>query len=131
MYRAQAASNANVAVTVAANTGATARTGTITVTGGGLTRTISVTQSGTTATTPCSNPVAITVPFIKDGAGEFCYVTSGTINFINSWNVQSVEVNGVAFNNVFVSGANLPARINGNYYIHYVGQFAWSHLEVK
>ena len=23
----------------------------------------------------------------------------------------------------------MPARINGNYYVHYVGQFAWSHFE--
>lgn len=124
-------SNANVAVSVTANTGATARTGTITVTGGGITRTVSVTQAAGTSVTPCSNGVAITVPFTKDGAGEFCYVTSGSVNFINSWNMQLVEVNGVPFTNIFVSGGNLPARINGNYYIHYVGQFPWSHLEVK
>lgn len=23
----------------------------------------------------------------------------------------------------------MPARVNGNYYVHYVGQFAWSHFE--
>lgn len=122
--------NANVTVTVTANTATAARTGTITVTGGGITKTISVTQSGTAAT-PCSNPVTITVPFAKDGPGEFCYVTSGTINFINSWNMQLIEVNGVNLTNTWVSGSNLPARINGSYSIHYIGQFPWSHFEAK
>lgn len=123
--------NASVTVSVTANTGATERTGTITVSGGGLTRTINVTQSGVTSTTPCSNAVTVTAPFVRDGAGEFCFVTSGNINYINSWNMQLVEVNGVAFTNLWVSGSSLPARINGNYYIRYVGQFGWSHFEAK
>jgi pectate lyase len=25
----------------------------------------------------------------------------------------------------------MPARIDGKYYIHYVGKYAWSHLEVN
>jgi hypothetical protein len=81
--------------------------------------------------TPCANPVAITLPFAKDGAGEFCWVTAGNISFINSWNLQLLEVNGVNLTGLWRSGAQLPPRINGNYYIHYVGNFPWSHFEAN
>jgi hypothetical protein len=128
---ASGANNATVTVAVTANTAAASRTGTITVAGGGLTRTISVTQAGTTVTTPCTNPTAITLPFAQNGVGDFCFVTSGTISFINSWNMQLVEVNGVNVTGLWKSGAELPARINGNYYIHYVGAFPWSHFEAN
>jgi len=43
--------NGSFTVSAAANTGTTSRTGTVTVTGGGLTRTVAVTQAGTTAST--------------------------------------------------------------------------------
>jgi mannan endo-1,4-beta-mannosidase len=43
------ANNGSVSVSVTANTGTAARTGTVTVTGGGLTRTIAVTQAAPTA----------------------------------------------------------------------------------
>jgi uncharacterized protein YjdB len=78
--------------------------------------------------TPCTNPVPITLSFTKDGAGEFCWVTSGTVNYVNSWNLQLLEINGVNYTNKWSNA--LPAKINGNYYIHYVGPFAWSHVEI-
>ncbi|HEV7605826.1 MAG TPA: cellulase family glycosylhydrolase, partial [Steroidobacteraceae bacterium] len=43
--------NGSFTVSATANTGTTSRSGTVTVTGGGVTRTIAVTQSGTTAST--------------------------------------------------------------------------------
>jgi mannan endo-1,4-beta-mannosidase len=43
--------NGSFTVSATANTGTTSRTGTVTVTGGGLTRTVAVTQAGTTAST--------------------------------------------------------------------------------
>jgi mannan endo-1,4-beta-mannosidase len=43
--------NATVAIMATANTQAASRSGTVTVTGGGITRTIAVTQAGTTAST--------------------------------------------------------------------------------
>jgi uncharacterized protein YjdB len=89
----------------------------------------SVVSVTTTTPTPCTNPTAITLSFAHDGVGEFCWVTSGTVNFINSWNMQKVEINGVDFSNKWAS--SLPARINGNYYIHYIGAFPWSHLEIN
>ena len=46
---ASGANNGSFTVSATANTGTTSRSGTVTVTGGGVTRTVSVTQSGTTA----------------------------------------------------------------------------------
>ena len=73
----------------------------------------------------------MTVPFVKDGAGDFTYVTTGTIAYINSWNTQTLTVNGVNCTNTYKSGSQLPARVNGSYTIHYVGIVAWSHLEIR
>jgi xyloglucan-specific exo-beta-1,4-glucanase len=124
---ASGSNNATVTVSATANTATTARSGTVTVTGGGLTQTVAVSQAGA-GSTPCSNPTPITLPFTKDGAGEFCYVTSGTINYVNSWNLQLLEINGVNYTNRWSN--SMPARIDGKYFIRYVGQYAWSHLEI-
>jgi uncharacterized protein YjdB/cytochrome c553 len=82
----------------------------------------------------CSNATPATLPMTFDGAGEFCRVTSGTISEFNSWNVERVDINGVVYTNAYwnVWSANkLPAKINGNYTIHYVAKYPWSHLEVN
>jgi cellulase/cellobiase CelA1/uncharacterized protein YjdB/aryl-phospho-beta-D-glucosidase BglC (GH1 family) len=114
-------------------TGIAAGSATITVTtqDGSHTATcaVTVTRSGDAISTPCASPVAATLPLVINGAGEFCRVTSGSITYINSWNMQLVEINGVAYTNTWSN--KMPARINGNYYIHYVGRYPWSHLEVN
>ena len=127
---ASSSNNGTVTVAVTANTGTSSRSGTVTVTGGGISRTVSVAQSAP-STTPCSNPTTIVLPFSHDGAGDFCWVTSGTISYINSWNMRTIEINGVAMTNQWIAGSSLPPRINGNYYIHYVGDYAWSHFEAS
>ncbi len=124
---ASGSNNGSLTVSATANTGA-ARSGTVTITGGGLTRTIAVSQA-TAVTTPCANPQAVALPFSKDGVGEFCYVITGTIKNINSWNMQLVEINGVNVTNNYVAGANLPPKVNGNYYVRYIGNLPWSHFE--
>lgn len=96
---------------------------------GGFTASSTVTVTPV-STTPCTNPTAITLPFTRDGLGDFCWVTSGTVNIVNSWNMQKVEINGVDFTNKWANPSTLPPRINGNYYIHYVGAFPWSHFEI-
>ena len=80
------------------------------------------------STTPCSSPTTVTMTFTKDGAGEFCYVTAGTVNFVNSWNLQLLEINGVDYTNKWSN--SMPAPINGKYTIHYVATFPWSHFEI-
>jgi len=127
-------SSAPAVATVSATgvvTGVSAGSATITATAqGGATASSAITVTGgTTGGGTCSNPTAITLSFAKDGAGEFCFVTSGTVNFINSWNLQLLEINGVNLTNKWAN--TLPARINGNYYIHYIGNFPWSHFEAN
>jgi hypothetical protein len=112
-------------------TGVAAGSATITATtqDGGFTASSAVTVTGGGTGTPCANPVTKTVPFVQNGAGEFCFVTSGNISFINSWNTQLIEVNGVVMTNQWSNA--MPPRINGNYYIHYVATVSWAHLEVN
>jgi hypothetical protein len=71
--------------------------------------------------------VTISIPFTKDGAGEFCYVTSQAIAYVNSWNMSLVEINGVDFTNKWSN--NLPAAIDGKWYITYKATVAWAHFE--
>jgi len=47
--------------------------------------------------------------------------------YVNSWNMSLVEINGVDFTNVWSN--NMPAPIDGKWYIHFMGQYAWSHFE--
>lgn len=130
------ASSAPAIATVSATgvvTGVSAGNATITATtvNGGFTASavVTVTAGNGGSTTPCTAPTTITLPFAQNGAGDFCFVTSGNINFINSWNMQLVEVNGVAFTNRWAN--SLPPRINGNYYVHYVATLPWAHLEIN
>jgi glucuronoarabinoxylan endo-1,4-beta-xylanase len=76
----------------------------------------------------CENPEAISVPYSHDGEGEFCLVTSDDIAYVNSWNMEQVEINGADYTNTWSD--NLPAKIDGSYYIYYQGLYSWSHLEV-
>jgi uncharacterized protein YjdB len=115
-------------------TGVAAGSATITVTtqDGGHTATCTVTvieSDDDTTPTPCDSPVAATLPLVIDGAGEFCRVTSGSITNVNSWNMQLVEINGIDYTNTWSS--QMPDRIDGNYYIYYMGEYPWSHLEVN
>lgn len=127
-------SSAPTVATVSATgvvSGVAAGTATITArtADGGFTATSAIMVTGGGNTTACANPTPVTLKFVKEGVGDFCYVTSGNISFINSWNMQLIEVNGVALTNVWSN--SMPARINGNYYIHYVSTVPWSHLEIN
>ena len=128
------ATGSSTIVTLTASTTATVGNATVTISGMATpgTRTVAIALTAKQpTTTPCSNPAAIALPFSHDGAGDFCWVTSGTINNINSWNLRTLEINGVSFLNVWAAGSSLPPRINGNYYIHYVGDYGWSHFEAS
>jgi|GEM_PF-108982 len=119
-------------LTLTASNTAAAGAASITINGTSTTGTRSASLTLTVAknaTSPCANPTAVTLPFTQNGAGEFCFVTSGNVTFINSWNAQLIEINGVAFTNVWSN--NLPAPINGNYYIHYVSTTPWAHFEMN
>ena len=85
--------------------------------------------SGVSAQTVCSPATAISVPFSKDGAGDFCYQATSLCSYINSWNMTTLEVNGTAYTNTWVAGSSIPA-LNGTYTIHYVSTVGWSHFEI-
>jgi hypothetical protein len=70
------------------------------------------------------------VPFPFDGAGTFCWQIS-SLSYINSWNLATLTVNGVDFTNKYAFASSLPAKINGFWYVYYVGNYAWSHFEAK
>jgi lysophospholipase L1-like esterase len=86
--------------------------------------------TGCTCTNLCSSQTSITVPFTKDGAGEFCYVSSSLGTYVNSWNCDSVNINGVNCTNTYVASSSIAA-IGGSYYIYYKGSYSWSHMEIK
>jgi len=73
----------------------------------------------------------ITAPFTRDGSGTFCWQTSNLGTFINSWNLATLTINGVNYTNQYVFTSNLPAKINGYWYVYYVGNYAWSHFEAR
>jgi endo-1,4-beta-D-glucanase Y len=81
--------------------------------------------------TPCSNPTSVSVPFTKDGAGEYCWTLGTTPSYINSWNLEELTINGEDFTNRWAAGSALPGKVNGLYYIHYRGNYGWSHCEVR
>jgi endoglucanase len=75
----------------------------------------------------CANPVPVTLPFSHNGVGEFCWVVSGDISYINSWNTSVVEVNGSDFTNSWSN--NFPPKIDGAYFIYYNSTVGWAHFE--
>ncbi len=90
-----------------------------------------VPATGCTCRAGCSSATTITAPFTKDGAGEFCFTASSLGSYINSWNVDVIEINGVVFTNTWVASGSLPAKINDLYYVYYKASFGWSHFEAN
>lgn len=77
----------------------------------------------------CDSPVSVKPPLTIFGDKERCMVISEEISYVNSWNMELVEINGEDYTNT--RSDRMPARINGNYYIYYVGNSDLSHLEIN
>jgi len=77
----------------------------------------------------CSSLTVTASPFTKDGAAEVCFQVPCMGSYINSWNMDSVTVNGTSFTNVYASSYPAAAS-DGKYYIYYKGSYAWSHFEM-
>jgi aryl-phospho-beta-D-glucosidase BglC (GH1 family) len=93
-------------------------------------------EDPTPAPTPTSMPggecapgTPITLDFIYDGAGEFCWEATSLGCYINSWNLDELTVNGVDFTNQYVGAASLPDKIDGKYYVYYKSPSAYGHFE--
>jgi hypothetical protein len=122
---------ATTTTTTAATTTTTSAT-TTTTAATTSTTTTSATTTTTSGTGETCSPVdaAISAPFTQNGAGEYCW-TATSCNYINSWNLEELTINGVDFTNKYAFGSNLPAKIDGKWYIHYVGNYSWSHFELR
>jgi hypothetical protein len=94
-----------------------------------MTSDISVTAVFVEAGDFCDDPEEITVPFSFDGVGEYCWVTSESFSYINSWNLDQLEINGVDYTNIWSN--SLPESEDGMYYISYTGSYDWSHFEIS
>ena len=72
--------------------------------------------------------VAINLPYEHDGAEQIYFSTAGTINFINSWGMDTLTINGINYANVWSDV--MPERIDGMYYIYYSTPLSYGHLEL-
>jgi hypothetical protein len=89
------------------------------------------TQSGggsCTCAANCSSTTSATAPYTKDGAATLCIVMTSIPSYVNSWNMDVVNINGTDYTNKWASVSSLPAKI---YYIYYKGSYSWSHFEAK
>lgn len=100
---------------------------TVTTNDGGYTASCRVTV--TERAGGCSNGTTISLPFSYTGTGVYCWVTSGTIEYVNSWGTDYVEINGEDYTNTYSS--SMPDRIDGKYYIFYEASSDWSHFEAE
>jgi hypothetical protein len=126
---------ATTTTTTAATTSTTttsATTSTTTTAATTSTTTTAATTTTTSGTGETCSPVdaEISASFTQNGAGEYCW-TATSCNYINSWNLSSLTINGENFTNKWASGSNLPAKIDGKWYIHYEGNYGWSHFELR
>ena len=88
-----------------------------------------------TSTTPAGatcSPLSgsISSPYSYDGAGTFCWQSNNLGDHINSWNLNTLKINGVDFTNTYVGSGSYPAQINGYWYLSYNSSVAWGHVEV-
>lgn len=89
--------------------------------------------SPTPGSSSTCSPVSatITVPFSYDGTGTFCWQSTNLGTYINSWNTNSVTINGLNATNLYVASSSYPAKIGGYWYVSYSSSVAWSHFEAK
>ncbi len=76
----------------------------------------------------CESPILIDIPFVQNGAGKYCWFISQEPSYVNSWNLDLLEINGVDYTNTWSN--TFPATIDGGFYIRYTGNYDWSHFEI-
>jgi hypothetical protein len=82
---------------------------------------------------PVCSPVTATIasPFTWDGAGTFCWQATTIDNYINSFSMTTVNLNGVNYTNMFATVASFPPKIGGYWYIRAFSSVPWGHFEAK
>ncbi|MBN1699997.1 MAG: cellulase family glycosylhydrolase [Spirochaetales bacterium] len=79
----------------------------------------------------CTPGSSITPDFVYDGTGDHCWEAASLGNYINSWNLSVLEVNGVDLTNQYAGAESLPPKIDGKYYVRYKCSVSWGHFEAK
>jgi aryl-phospho-beta-D-glucosidase BglC (GH1 family) len=92
------------------------------------TSTVTTTSSGGGTCSPVDD--TISAGFTYNGAGTFCWESSNLGQFINSWNLNTLEVNGTDYTNVYAFVSSMTP-VGGMYYVYYDGSWAWSHFEAR
>jgi hypothetical protein len=87
-------------------------------------------STGCTCAAGCDSRTTIVADFVKEGAGEFCWESTNLGTYINSWALDSLNINGTSYINAYVVVSTIP-KIDGKYYIYYKGSYDWSHFEAK
>jgi hypothetical protein len=92
-----------------------------------------ITNTPTSGTGGVCSPITaiVTAPFTFDGAGTKCWQIAAIPGYVNNWNNTTLTINNVNYTNLYVASGSLPAKINNNYYVYYVGPYAWSHVEIR
>jgi mannan endo-1,4-beta-mannosidase len=120
--------NGSFTVSATANTGTTSRSGVVTVTGGGLTRTVTVSQAGQSSG-GCPNPITFsgnTGNFNTTGAA--CYRTNANIN---GWGCYNFDGRTVRVGGVLRACGQMPLTRSSDGYYYFeasAGQYPWAGL---
>ncbi len=75
----------------------------------------------------CSGEQPVDLDFKYDGTGQKCWVISDDIKYVNSWSTSKVTINGQDYTNAWSS--QMPAKVDGKYYVSYSAELPWSHFE--
>jgi endo-1,4-beta-xylanase len=81
------------------------------------------------STAICSNPKSMTLPTVLNGPASVCLFTSGEISSVASKQADTFTINGVSYKNI--TSTQMPARVNGNYYIRYIARQSGAQLQVN
>src|SRR6185369_1485363 len=63
------------------------------------------------------------------GPASVCLFTSGEISSVASKQADTFTINGVSYKNI--TSTQMPARVNGNYYIRYIARQSGAQLQVN
>jgi uncharacterized repeat protein (TIGR02543 family) len=77
----------------------------------------------------CEEDTPISLSYTFEGAGEYCWITSGDIEYVNSWALDLLEINGIDLTNTWSN--QFPAKVDGYYYIHLISSVSWGHLDIE
>ena len=77
----------------------------------------------------CDGETAISMPFSHKGAGTYCWVASGSVDNINSYNMDYLEINGQDFTDKWAS--QIPAAADGRIHIRYDASVSWAGFDLN